>query len=107
MRIPVGVVLLIFATLAVSAQRSRLRSSDADWPMFNRDLAGTRYSPLTQINTSNVANLKIAWTYRLRPHDGQPLTGQSPSEMFQEVTPIVVNGMMYLPAANRVVAIEP
>jgi glucose dehydrogenase len=29
----------------------------ADWPMFNRDLAGTRYSPLTQINTGNVSKL--------------------------------------------------
>jgi glucose dehydrogenase len=34
---------------------------DADWPMFNRDLAGTRYSPLTQINTANVATLTKAW----------------------------------------------
>ena len=75
--------------------------------MFNRDLAGTRYSPLTQINTTNVANLKVAWTYKLRPRDGKPLTGQSPSEMFQEITPIVVNGVMYLPAADRVVALEP
>ena len=108
MRIPVrAVVLLIFATLAVSAQRSRPRNPDTDWPMFNRDLAGTRYSPLTQINTTNVANLKVAWTYKLRPRDGKPLTGQSPSEMFQEITPIVVNGVMYLPAANRVVALEP
>jgi len=27
--------------------------------------------------------------------------------MFQEVTPIVVNGVMYLPSGNRVVALEP
>jgi quinoprotein glucose dehydrogenase len=32
-----------------------------DWPAQNRDLAGTRYSPLTQINTKNVANLKQVW----------------------------------------------
>ncbi|HTA41595.1 MAG TPA: hypothetical protein VK789_04055, partial [Bryobacteraceae bacterium] len=42
---------------ALNAQKA------ADWPMFNRDLAGTRYSPLTQINTSNVAKLGKAWTY--------------------------------------------
>jgi len=29
--------------------------------MYNHDLAGTRYSPLTQITTKNVANLKQAW----------------------------------------------
>ena len=33
--------------------------------MYNRDLAGTRYSPLTQINTANVANVKLAWSYKL------------------------------------------
>ena len=109
MRIPFkALVLLITATgSALTGEQGKSRSPGTDWPMFNRDLAGTRYSPLTQINTTNVANLKVAWTYKLRPHDGKPLTGQSPSEMFQEVTPIVVNGVMYLPAANRVVALEP
>src|SRR2546425_5562259 len=108
MRIPFkALVLLITATAALTGQKGKSRSPDTDWPMFNRDLAGTRYSPLTQINTTNVANLKVAWTYKLRPHDGKPLTGQSPNEMFQEVTPIVVNGVMYLPAANRIVALEP
>ena len=65
----------------------------ADWPMYNRDLAGTRYSPLTQINVGNVAKLTQAWTYR---------TGGA-----LEVTPIVVNGVMYLPAGKHVAALEP
>jgi quinoprotein glucose dehydrogenase len=76
-----------------------------DWPMFNRDLAGTRFSPLTQINTTNVDKLAPAWSYKFR--DARPLIGQSPSEIFQQVTPIVVNGVMYLPSGNRVVALEP
>jgi quinoprotein glucose dehydrogenase len=112
MRIPrvffVGAVgALMFLAVIGTAQKSTGRSPDADWPMFNRDLAGTRFSPLTQINTTNVAKLTTAWSYKLRPHDGEPLTGQSPSEIFQEITPIVVNGVMYLPAANRIVALEP
>ena len=113
MRIPRFVLLMaatamfLLITAGVIAQKNNGRSADADWPMFNRDLAGTRYSPLTQINTTNVANLKPAWTYKLRPHDGKPLTGQSASELFQEITPIVVNGVMYMPSANRVVALEP
>src|SRR5262249_48901388 len=79
--------------------------------MYNRDLAGTRYSPLTQINTTNVASIKQVWSYRLRPAPGvavpavdQPASG---NEVFQEVTPIVVNGVMYMPSGNRVVALEP
>jgi len=39
--------------------------------MFNRDLAGTRFSPLTQINVSNVSKLAPAWSYKLRPRDGK------------------------------------
>ena len=68
-------------------------SLGADWPMYNRDLAGTRYSPLTQINSKNVAKLAQAWTFKLAPAS--------------EATPIVVNGVMYLPAGNRIVALEP
>ena len=74
--------------------------------MYNRDLAGTRYSPLTQINTANVTKLTQAWTYRLQP-EGKTLTSSSPAEIFQEITPIVVNGVMYTPAGNRVVALDP
>jgi glucose dehydrogenase len=65
-----------------------------DWPMYNRDLAGTRYSPLTQINPKNVVRLKQVWTFRL-------------DARASEATPIVVNGVMYLPAGKRIVALEP
>jgi glucose dehydrogenase len=78
----------------------------ADWPMYNRDLAGTRFSPLTQINSSNVQKLTKAWSYRLN-REGKTITGQSPSELYQEITPIVVNGIMYMPAGDRVVALDP
>ena len=64
--------------------------------MFNRDLAGTRYSPLTQINASNVAKLTKAWTYRFN-REGKQIHGDSPSELYQEITPIVVNNVMYIP----------
>ena len=78
---------------------------DGDWPMFGRDLAGTRYSPLTQINPRNVATLRSAWTYRLRTdaERGKPLAGFT----FSQVTPLVVGGMMYLMAGDRVLALEP
>jgi quinoprotein glucose dehydrogenase len=99
------------AAHAGSAQRPAGRSPDWDWPTYNRDLAGTRYSPLTQINATNVSTLTQAWSYRLRPAPGVVVPAidkpASAFEMFQEVTPIVVNGVMYLPSGNRVVALEP
>ena len=96
-------LLLAMIAQVGTGQQGAARSADADWPMMNRDPAGTRYSPLTQINTTNVTQLAKAWSYRLQPETGN-LTG---TEVFQEVTPIVVNGVMYLPAGNRVVALEP
>jgi glucose dehydrogenase len=54
------------ATCAAAAQVSSPQSSDrtfADWPSYGGDPGGSRYSPLTQINRTNVAQLKIAWEY--------------------------------------------
>src|SRR6202521_1044750 len=75
----------------------------ADWPMFNRDLASTRYSPLTQINTTNVAKLKQVWSYRLQPANFRYATAGGAAE----VVPIVVNGVMYISTQTRVVALNP
>ena len=37
----------------------------ADWPSYNRDPAGTRYSPLRQVSPTNVDELRQAWSYPL------------------------------------------
>jgi quinoprotein glucose dehydrogenase len=71
-----------------------------DWPRLTRDLANTKYSPLNQINTANVSQLKTAWTYRLR---GEAPGGRGGAS---GVTPIVVNGIMYLTASGAVHALE-
>jgi beta-glucanase (GH16 family) len=49
-----GVVLLLACSVSVLA---------ADWPHYGGGPDQTRYSPLTQINASNVSSLKVAWTY--------------------------------------------
>ena len=63
-----------------------------DWRTINRDLAATRYSPLDEINKSNVANLAEVWSY--------PLRG------FNTAVPLVIGGVMYFPAGSRVVAVN-
>ena len=82
---------LLLAVLALAVAK--------DWPTQNYDLAGTRFSPLTQIDTKNVATLKQVWSFRLRSDDRAPFQAS-------EAVPIVVNGVMYLSAGNRVVALE-
>src|SRR5512132_1129737 len=79
-----------------------------DWPRYGRDLAGTRFSPLTQISTGNVARLKTAWTYRLRSEAELGRGGRGGGiGGYSQATPIVVNGVMYITAGNRVLALDP
>src|SRR5262245_17912016 len=98
----------ILAVIFVASGRSQQpasRQAAADWPMYRRDHAGTGYSPLSQINPRNVATLKPAWTYRLQT-EAAPAAGRGGAGApNSEATPIVVNGVMYLPALNRVVAL--
>jgi quinoprotein glucose dehydrogenase len=83
------------------------RQPGGDWPMYRHDQAGTGASPLTQIDTTNVAKLAQAWSYGLQS-DAPAAAGRGGAGgPNSEATPIVVNDVMYLPAANRVVALDP
>jgi len=93
----IGALLTVVITVAGDAQqRSTATNGAGDWPMYRHDLAGTGFSPLTQITPANVATLSQAWTYSL----------QGEATVNSQATPIVVNGVMYLPAANRIVALD-
>ncbi len=91
-------VLLGAAALVPGAQ-AQDAPAPGDWPRYTRDLQGTRFSPLDQINAGNVENLDVAWTFRLRPQGGAALLGGT--------VPIVVDGVMYLPLGDAVVALDP
>jgi glucose dehydrogenase len=69
-------------------------SSDTDWPSHDRDAGGQRFSPLKQITPANVGKLQQAWMFD---------TGASGIE----VTPLVVNGIMYVSAGKDVIALDP
>ena len=38
-----------------------------EWPTYGHDPGGMRFSPLTQLTPENVAKLKVAWVYHMRP----------------------------------------
>ena len=109
-RVWIGALVSTVVALSVAAQDSRTPRS-GDWPMYRHDLAGTGYSPLTQITPQNVANLTQAWSYRLQGEAGAAAVpagrgGAGAGAVNSQATPIVIDGVMYLPAANRVVALE-
>ena len=59
-----------------AAPKSAASDEDKQWTMQNKNYASTRYSALDSINTDNVKNLKVAWTFStgvLRGHEGGPL----------------------------------
>src|SRR5438874_13708638 len=69
-----------------------------DWPNVGNDKGGTRYSPLNQINRSNVKSLKVAWTFH---------TGDAGESSTIECTPIVIDGIMYVTTClTTVVALD-
>jgi quinoprotein glucose dehydrogenase len=76
-----------------------------DWPLYRGDLAGRGYTPLSEITVDNVADLVPAWRYDLAASAAAP--GGRPRAPNSQATPIVVGGVMYLPAADRVVALDP
>src|SRR5204862_3346592 len=92
--------------------------AQTDWPTFGNDPAGTRYSPLKQIDTKNVSKLVRAWTYHMNPGGTTPAAppeaggrggrgGRGGGGRNWSVTPLVINGVMYLTTAyNRVVALD-
>ena len=93
---------------------------DGDWPMYSRDLTSTRYSPLKQITAANVSSLQKVWSYRPSgPAEPPPAEDNSKGggkgkgkggpvrpSVVAESTPIVVNGVMYVPAGRQVVALD-
>jgi quinoprotein glucose dehydrogenase len=98
--------LLLVAAVGVSLSAAEPTSGEiADWPFYGGDAGGSRYSPLTQINKSNVTELKVAWEY----HTGDISDGSDNRRKSEfETTPIVADGTMYLSTPfNRVVALDP
>jgi len=134
----IGAAFTIFPGGGARAQSNTGQAHDfsKEWPTYNHDSGGQRFSPLTEITPENVARLKVAWVYHLKPAAaptaaapepggrgagaapagdtpeappaargrGRGGSGFSPSQ----VTPLVVNGVMYLSSPySRVVALDP
>src|SRR5262245_64407539 len=81
----------VLVSAVLTAQSNR--GAGRNWLEHQGDPGGTRFSTLTQINTSNVATLKRAWTF----HTGSGRFAGSP---------MVVDGVMYFSAPNGVFAVD-
>jgi glucose dehydrogenase len=104
MKHPFTAVLIVALSVAASAQQKKAATPAQEWTTYNHDLAGTRFSPLTEINTGNVAKIAQVWTYKFPPPPGGGRGGGLGGA--SEAVPIVVAGVMYLPVGNSIVALE-
>ena len=66
-----------------------LPGAGKEWRYHGGDPGMIRYSPLDQINRSNIQKLRVAWTYKT----GDKVEG---SRTTIECTPLMVEGVMYL-----------
>ena len=80
--------------VAVVGAVALVAAADNDWAFHDGDAAGRRFSTLTQITPANVGKLQRAWTFD---------TGATGIQ----VTPLVVNGIMYVTGGKDIVALEP
>src|SRR5580700_864243 len=77
------------AVAAVDAKRLLAAGDDsANWITYGRTYDEQRFSPLKQIDATNVGQLKLAWHYEL-PADARA----------QESTPLIIDGVMYVTGA--------
>ncbi len=101
----VVVVMAAVAAGVVSSDRRVLGQAAAppntEWRTYGADLRSTRYMPLDQINRDNFNSLTVAWRLKTDALGPQP-------EFNFQVTPLVVNGVLYTPAGSRrtVVALD-
>jgi alcohol dehydrogenase (cytochrome c) len=72
----------------------RASAEPHNWLMYWGDFQGTHYSPLKQIDPTNVHRLQTAWAFPM------------PGESILEATPLVVDGIMYMTQPGAVVALD-
>jgi len=84
----------VVADANVSADDLRMQPPGANWTSYNGDYTGRRYSSLHEITAANVTQLRASWIFH--PSNSERL----------EVTPVVVNGVMYVTSSNDAFALD-
>jgi len=95
----------LLAALPVIAQTldpAKLLQLPTDtWPTYNGDYSGRRFSPLKQINASNITSLAPVWMYRINVG---PLRGIAGAQI--KSTPLEVDGILYFTIPDNVWAVD-
>ena len=112
-RLCLAALLIAAATGSLIAQRTATPgatpSAAQEWRTYGHDSGGMRFSAAAQITPQNVSQLEVAWVYHMRSGANPAAAGRGGSNFAQsEVTPLVVDGVMYVSTPyGRVVALDP
>ena len=94
---PLSVPLLL-CPLSLSSQAADINnpgpSAPGEWTIYPGSYNSQRYSPLKQVNTANAHLLQVKWVYHVAGSN------------HLEPTPVVKDGVMYIPEFNRMDAID-
>jgi acido-empty-quinoprotein group A len=72
------------------------------WPTYTGDYSGRRFSDLNQVNQTNIAQLKVAWTYKITGIGSLRGIGNPVIKS----TPLMVNGVLYFTIPDHVFAVD-
>ena len=75
------------------ADGTTTQSIEGDWRQHRGDYASTNYSPLDQINRTNVKDLKVVWRWKADNFGPQP-------EFYFKSTPIMAKGVLFTTAGR-------
>ncbi|MBI3789664.1 MAG: PQQ-binding-like beta-propeller repeat protein [Gemmatimonadetes bacterium] len=96
-----AIALIVAASLATA----RAQGQGTNWSSPSGDAGAMRWSPLTQVNTGNVARLVPAWTWKTGEKAIPAGPNQKPARPGQlQVSPVVINDTMYLSTSYAAVA---
>src|SRR5262245_8118271 len=76
-------------TDVTTAQRGA--TSQGEWRFYGGDAGGTKYSPLDQIDATNVNQLQIVWRWKTENFGPRP-------DFNWQVTPLMIGGVLYFTA---------
>ena len=101
---------LVFLTC--SLMTVQVSAQNVDWPSYGGDNGSNKYSALNQINSDNVSQLVTAWEWDSPDNALVADIMQSSGPMLRpgpfKSTPIVVNGIMYLPTTyGQIISLDP
>lgn len=98
-------IIPLFTIISLQANAQTI-PSDGDWTVHGREPFGSRYSPLAQINKSNVKGLKEAWSISTGELSNPDFIFEDHHWVF-ECTPLVVkNRVFVITPVSRVLALD-